>query len=130
MYMKYVRLLFLIWASIMYVGCSEDPFDWSGDSERSVPIPVNLILELSDGIFWASCGVEQHDNDLPILEAGFFYDEYNGKVTYDNGKRVKATVTEGRFSCQQDGIKDGHCYIGAYITTSQGTVTIGPELIE
>jgi len=129
MYMKYVRLLFLICASVMYVGCSEDPFDWSGDSERSVPIPVDLSVEFNDGVFWASCGVEQHDNDLPILECGFFYG-YTESVTYNTGTLVESRVVDGWMNGEKDGIEKNYCYVGAYITTSQGTQTIGPKYVK
>lgn len=133
MYMKYVRLLFLIWASIMYVGCSEDPFDWSGDSERSVPIPVNLSLESVEDIVHGACSIEYHDDDLPILEAGFFYGD-NPQVTYNTGKRVICEIRNNNFSSSSIGSYSGeqaiYSYVGAYITTSRGTVTIGPKLTE
>lgn len=133
MYMKYVRLLFLICASAMYVGCSEDPFDWSGDSERSVPIPVDLSLEVVEDIVSASCRIEHHEDDLPILEVGFFYGDNEG-VTYNTGTKIKCTVsgnvftTEGISNFLSDNMR--YCYVGAYITTSRGTVTIGPEYID
>ena len=99
MYMKYVRLLFLICASAMYVGCSEDPFDWSGDSERSVPIPVDLSLEVVEDIGSASCGIEYHEDDLPILEVGFFYGDNEG-VTYNTGTKIKCTVSGNVFTTE------------------------------
>ena len=110
MYMKYVRLLFLICASVMYVGCSEDPFDWSGDSERSVPIPVDLSLEVVEDIVSASCGIEYHEED------------------------VKCDIKNNKFSSSSIGVYSGervkYSYVGAYITTSRGTATIGPELAQ
>ena len=133
MYMKYVRLLFLICASAMYVGCSEDPFDWSGDSERSVPIPADLRLEVVEDIVSASCGIEYHEDDLPILEVGFFYGDNEG-VTYNTGKHVKCDIKNNKFSSSSIGVYSGervkYSYVGAYITTSRGTATIGPELAQ
>lgn len=138
MYMKYVRLLFLICASVMYVGCSEDPFDWSGDSERSVPIPVNLIYEYGEYVM-PRCDIEYHDDDLPILEVGFFYGD-NSNVTYSTGERVISTIRNDGSSFLSDNVpfywedvpweSKGYCYVGAYITTSRGTVTIGPIYVE
>lgn len=125
---KYVGLLLFVLASMIFVGCSEDPYDWSGDSERTVPIPVDLIVEFNDMWFWASCTVEQHENDLPILEAGFFYG-LNKNVTYETGERIKANVIDGKFDCEHGGINQDYFYIGAYITTSRGTVTIGPKYV-
>ena len=98
----------------MYVGCSEDPFDWSGDSERSVPIPVDLSLEVVEDILSASGRIEYQEDVLPILEVGFFYgDKFSSSsIGVYSGERVK------------------YSYVGAYITTSRGTATIGPELAQ
>lgn len=125
---KYIGLLLFIVAT-MFVGCAEDPFDWSGDSARPVPIPKELSVEFSDMWFWASCTVEQHDDDLPILEAGFFYG-FKENITYDTGIRVESSIVDGQFSCEQGGIENNYCYVGAYITTSRGTVTIGPKYVK
>lgn len=134
MCMKYVRLLFLIWASVMYVGCSEDPFDWSGDSERTVPVPVDMSLEVVEDMVNGICYIEYHDDDLPILEVGFFYGDNEG-VTYNTGKHVVCEIQNNRFTSSKIGSYSGedrvkYSYVGAYITTSRGTKTIGPELAE
>lgn len=73
--------------------------------------------------------MEQHEDDLPILEAGFFYG-YNESVTYHTGERVKSEVVDGWMNGGQDGIEKNYCYVGAYITTSRGTVTVGPKYID
>lgn len=130
---KYIGLLLFILASVMYAGCSEDPFDWSGDGERPVPIPVDLSVEVVEDIVYGACSIEYHDDDLPILEVGFFYGD-NSKVTYDTGKRVKSKVSNNGFSSSEIGSYSGenviYSYVGAYITTSRGTITTGPVLGE
>lgn len=132
---KYVGLLLFVLASMIFVGCSEDPYDWSGDSERTVPIPVDLSLEINEDVVNAICSIEFHDDDLSILEVGFFYGD-NSKVNYDTGKRINTNWSNSRFSTSQISAISNHegnlfyCYVGAYITTSRGTVTIGPKYVE
>lgn len=126
---KYIGLLLFVVATMMFAGCAEDPYDWSGDSARPVPIPKELEVKLNDGVLEASCQVEQHDDDLPILECGFFYG-FNESVTYNTGKRIKSEVADGWMNGSQDGIENKNCYVGAYITTSRGTKTVGPQYVE
>lgn len=124
--MKYVKILLFMMASVMYMGCAEDPFDWSGDSDRTVPVPVELSLEFYDGVLSASCRVEQHDDDLEIIECGFFYGS-NEKVTYSTGGVIKSKVVDGWMSGSKDGMDEHYCYVYGYITTSRGMVTVGPK---
>lgn len=133
---KYVGLLLFVLTTMMFVGCAEDPYDWSGDSERTVPIPVDLSLEVVGDIVTASCIIEFHDDDLPILETGFFYGK-SSNVNYDIGERVKVEWSGNKFETYY-GIpiyfdtdnQLSYCYVGAYITTSKGMVTIGPKRVE
>lgn len=124
---KYIGLLLFVVAT-MFVGCAEDPFDWSGDSARPVPILKELDVKLNNGILEASCQVEQHEDDLPILESGFFYG-FNERITYNTGERIQSEVADGWMNGNRDGIENNYCYVGAYITTSRGTVTIGPKYV-
>lgn len=126
---KYIGLLLFVVATMMFAGCAEDPYDWSGDSARPVPILKDLGVEFNNGIIWASCRVEQHEDDLPILECGFFYG-FNESVTYNTGKRFKSEVVDGWMNASRDGIEEDYCYVGAYLTTSQGTITIGPQYVK
>lgn len=130
--MKYVKILLFMLASVMYMGCAEDPFDWSGDSDRTVPIPFDLSVEVGEEVDGV-CSIEYHDDDLTIIEAGFFYGDNPG-VTYDTGKRVVGVIKNNKFTSSSIGSyyeeERIYTYVGAYITTSRGTVTIGPELAE
>lgn len=124
--MKYVKILLFMLASVMYMGCAEDPFDWSGDSDRTVPVPFDLSVELNDEFLSASCWVEQHDNDLEIIECGFFYG-YTENVTYYTGEVVKSRITDGWMDAEFGRIDKNYCYVYGYITTSRGMVTVGPK---
>lgn len=33
MFKRYLKLLFIIWMSVLYMGCEQSPFDWIGDQE-------------------------------------------------------------------------------------------------
>lgn len=104
---KYIGLLLFVVAT-MFVGCAEDPFDWSGDSERPVPILKELDVKLNNGILEASCQVEQHEDDLPILESGFFYG-FNERITYNTGERIQSEVADGWMNGDRDGIENNYC---------------------
>lgn len=131
---KYIGLVLFVVAT-MFVGCAEDPFDWSGDSARTVPKPVELSLEAVGDVVYASCSIEYHDDDLPILETGFFYGK-DSKVNYDTGERVKTDWSNSNFSTSNILLFSdydnnlAYYYVGAYITTSRGTVIVGPKYVE
>lgn len=131
---KYIGLLLFVVAT-MFVGCAEDPFDWSGDSARTVPEPIELSLQAVEDVVYASCSIEYHDDDLPILDVGFFYGN-NSKVNFDTGERVRTDWSSSNFSTSEILLFPdynnnlAYCYVGAYITTSRGTVTVGPNYVE
>lgn len=131
---KYIGLVLFVVAT-MFVGCAEDPFDWSGDSARTVPKPIEFSVEALGDNVRASCLIEFHDDDLPILEAGFFYGK-NSNVNYETGERIKTNWSSNRFQTSEistfydEDNKKSYCYVGAYITTSRGTVIVGPEYVE
>lgn len=133
---KYIGLLLFVVAT-MFVGCAEDPFDWSGDSERTVPKPVEFSVKALGDNVSASCLIEFHDDDLPILETGFFYGK-ESNVNFNTGERVITNWSSNKFQTNDistfydDNSNNNisYCYVGAYITTSRGTVTVGPTYVE
>lgn len=102
------------------------------DLTTLMPNPYSLKLGSEENSIDASCLLKYHESDLPILEVGFFYGS-DRNVTFEKGTHIVGTLTEDgiEFAAMIKGLDiDTDYYVGAYVTTEQGTLIVTPQHIK
>lgn len=102
------------------------------DLYNLMPIPSDLTLSPNslNSDIKTSCKLTRHDNDLPVIEAGFFYGS-SSTTTFETGRRIVGVISDATLMGNISDLEiDATYYIGAYVTTAAGTLTSGPLSVQ